>query len=187
MARRLLEAYFNHVSHLLIPAPTSRSKCRGCGQPISRGEMRFGETLPNAFGQGEMTLWFHPVCAAYKLPDSVLEALQETTDPIPDRESLQRAALKCKQHPRLARIGGAEHSRSGQAACRHCQEPIEKGSWRIRVVYYEEGRFSPGGYIHVSCSRAYLETDDVLEPVLQLNPALSETDRQELIAAFSAG
>ena len=149
--------------------------------------MRFGETLPNAFGQGEMTLWFHPLCAAYKLPDSVLAALQVTTDPLPDRESLQRAALECKEHPRLARIGGAERSKSGQAACRHCQEPIEKDSWRIRIVYYEEGRFSPGGYIHVSCTRAYLETDDVLEPVLQLSPALSETDRHELTAAFSAG
>ena len=147
--------------------------------------MRFGESMPNSFGGGEMTLWFHPLCAAYKLPDAVLEALlQEPT--APDRENLQRAALECKAHPRLARIGGAEHSKSGQATCRHCQSSIEKGAWRIRVVYYEEGRFTPGGYIHASCSRAYLETDDILEPVLQLTPALSESDRDELSAALGA-
>jgi hypothetical protein len=149
--------------------------------------MRFGESLPNAFGAGEMTLWFHPICAAYKLPDAVLEALQQATEPVPDAENLQVAALKCKEHPRLARIGGAEHSRSGQAACRHCQEPIAKGTWRIRIVYYEDGRFAPGGYIHVACSKAYFETDDVLESVLQLRPPLSEADRQELETSFASG
>lgn len=149
--------------------------------------MRFGESLPNAFGAGEMTLWFHPLCAAYKLPDAVLEALQDTTEPVADVEILRRAAFKSKEHPRLARIGGAEHSRSGQAACRHCHEPIAKGTWRIRIVYYEEGRFAPGGYIHVACSKAYFETNDVLEPALQLSPPLSEADRQELTACFAAG
>ena len=43
--------------------------------------MRFGESLPNAFGAGEMTLWFHPLCAAYKLPDAVLEALLQDNNP----------------------------------------------------------------------------------------------------------
>jgi hypothetical protein len=164
------------MSHQLIPAPSGRSKCRGCGQSIAQGEMRFGTSLPNAFGGGEMTLWFHPLCAAYKFPDAILE--------ISDSEALKSAALKCKEHPRLARIGGAERSRSGQAACRHCQQPIEKGSWRIRIVYYEEGRFSPGGYIHASCSRPYFETDAVREPILELTPALGDTDREELSAAL---
>ena len=31
-----------------------------------RGELRFGERLPNPFAEGEMTVWFHPLCAAYK-------------------------------------------------------------------------------------------------------------------------
>lgn len=172
------------MSHLLAPAPSGRSKCRGCGQPISQGALRFGESLPNAFGAGEMTLWFHPLCAAYKLPDAVLEALQESTGSVADAETLRNAALECKEHPRLARIGGAERSRSGQAACRHCHEPIAKGAWRIRIVYYEEGRFAPGGYIHVACSKAYFETDDVLEPTLRLSPPLTEADRQELTVCF---
>lgn len=149
--------------------------------------MRFGESLPNAFGDGEMTLWLHPLCAAYKLADALLEALQQVTEPVPDTETLRAAALKSKAHPRLSRIGGAEHARSGQAACRHCQEPIAKGTWRIRIVYYDEGRFGPGGYIHIACSKAYFETDDVLEPVLQLSPTLGEADRQDLESSFAAG
>ena len=148
--------------------------------------MRFGESMPNAFGGGEMTLWFHPLCAAYKLPEAVLEALQESSEPVADAEALRQAAVKSKEHPRLARIGGAEHSRSGQAACRHCHEPIAKGTWRIRIVYYEEGRFAPGGYIHIACSKAYFETDDVLEPTLQLSPPLTEAERQELTVGFGA-
>jgi hypothetical protein len=138
--------------------------------------MRFGASMPNAFGGGEMTLWFHPLCAAYKFPDAMLE--------IADSEAHKSAALKCKEHPRLTRIGGAERSKSGQASCRHCQEAIEKGSWRIRIVYNEEGRFSPGGYIHASCSRPYFETDHVLEPILALTPGLTDPDRQELSAAI---
>jgi Poly(ADP-ribose) polymerase and DNA-Ligase Zn-finger region len=54
------------VAHLFELAASGRSKCRGCNQPIRRGELRFGERLPNPFGGGEMTLWFHPLCAAYK-------------------------------------------------------------------------------------------------------------------------
>ena len=175
------------MSHLLAPAPSGRSKCRGCGQPIAQGAPRFGESLPNAFGAGEMTLWFHPLCAAYKLPDAVLEALQDASESVVDLETLRRAALECKEHPRLARMGRAEHSRSGQAACRHCHEPIAKGIWRIRIVYFEEGRFAPGGYIHLACSKAYFETPDVLEPALQLSAPLSEAERQELTVCLGGG
>ena len=144
-----------------------------------------GESLPNPFGGGEMTLWFHPLCAAYKRPQPLLDALEQQTDAgVTDEEALRRAALTSLEHPRIPRADGAEKSRSGQAKCRHCQEPIERGSWRIRVVFYEEGRFAPGGYIHLGCRTAYFETDEVLAPVLQFSPALNEAERAELIHAF---
>jgi len=131
-----------------------------------------------------MTLWFHPLCAAYKRPQPLLEALEQTAESVSDQESLKAAALKSVTHPRIPRIDGAEKSRSGQAKCRHCHEPILRESWRIRVVFYEEGRFAPGGYVHLGCRTAYFETDEVLEPVLRFSPALSETERAELIRAF---
>jgi hypothetical protein len=172
------------MGHLFELAPSGRSKCRGCAQPIQRGELRFGERVPNVFGEGETTLWFHPLCAAYKRPQPLLEALAETTVSVPDRDGIERAALRSVAHERLQRIDGAERSRSGQAKCRSCHEPIERGSWRIRVVFYEEGRFAPGGYVHLACRKAYFETDEILEQVLHFSPASSGADREDLIRAF---
>jgi hypothetical protein len=172
------------MPHVLEPAPSARSKCRGCGQAIQRDELRFGERLPNNFGSGEMTLWFHPLCAAHKLPQQLLEALRETASTFPDRETLEKIANRSAAHERAQRIDGAERAPSGQAACRCCREPIAKGSWRIRVVYYEEGRFAPGGFVHLTCRRAYFEADDLLDQVLRFSLTLSPSDREELARAF---
>jgi hypothetical protein len=131
-----------------------------------------------------MTLWFHPLCAAYKRPQALLEVLEQTTESVADQESLRRAVLRSVTYPRIPRIDGAEKSPSGQAKCRSCHEPIVRGSWRIRIVFYEEGRFSPGGYVHLGCRNAYFETDEVLEPVLHFSPGLSEAERVELIRTF---
>jgi hypothetical protein len=174
------------VPHLFEPAPSGRSKCRGCGQPIALGELRFGERLPNPFGDGQMTLWFHPACAAYKRPEPLLQALAETSQSVPDREGLERAARSSLAHRRLPRIDGAERAPSGQAKCRSCRERIERGSWRIRLVFYEEGRFSPGGYVHLGCCQAYFETDELRDQVLHFSPALNSEEREELQKALDA-
>ena len=99
---------------------------------------------------------------------------------VPDRERLERAARSSLAHRRLPRIDGAERAPSGQAKCRSCREPIVRGSWRIRLVFYEEGRFSPGGFVHLDCRKAYFETDDVLDQVLHFSPDLSDGEREEL-------
>jgi hypothetical protein len=170
------------VSHVLESATSGRSKCRGCARSIGRGELRFGERLPNPFGEGEMTLWFHPACAAYKRPEPFLGALA-TSEDVPDAEGLARAAQRGLAHRRLPRIDGAERAPTGQAGCRSCRQPIARGSWRIRLVFYEDGLFSPGGYVHLECRRAYFETDDVLDRLLHFSPALSETERDALVRA----
>jgi hypothetical protein len=168
------------VPHLFEPAASARARCRGCGQPVPKDALRFGERLPNPFGEGEMTLWFHPLCAAYKRPEPLLQALGDTPRDVPDREALERAARASLAHRRLPRIDGAERSPSGQASCRSCRQPIARGNWRIRLVYYEEGRFAPGGFVHPECRKPYFETGDVLDRVLHFSPALSEADREEL-------
>jgi hypothetical protein len=172
------------MPHLFESAPSGRAKCRGCGQLIQLGELRFGERLPNPFGEGEMTLWFHPLCAAYKRPEPVLQALAEAPPNVPDREGLERAARGSLAQRRLPRIDGAERAPSSQAKCRSCRQPIERGSWRIRLVFYEEGRFSPGGFVHLGCRRAYFETDDLLQQVLHFSSALNSEEREELRGAF---
>ena len=124
-----------------------------------------------------MTLWFHPLCAAYKRPESLLETLG-TLEAVPDRESLERTARSSLAHRRLPRIDGAERASSGQAKCRSCRQPIARGTWRVRLVFYEEGRFSPGGFVHLDCRAAYFETGDILERVLHFSPDLSEGERE---------
>ena len=169
--------------HVFEPAASGRSKCRGCGRALPKGEVRFGERLPNPFGEGEMTLWFHPGCAAYKRPEAMLEALGQSSDEIPEREALQRAANASLAKPRLPRIDGAERAK-GQATCRHCRNPIPKGAWRVRLVYYEEGQFAPSGFIHVECGKDYFETGELVEHVLYFSSALTDTERDELREAF---
>lgn len=171
------------MPHGFEPAASGRSKCRGCSRPIARGELRFGERLPNPFGEGEMTLWFHPLCAAYKRPEPLLEALAGAPDSLADGERLEHAARASVAHRRMPRISGAERAPTRQAKCRECRQPIERGSWRIRLVFYEEGQFSPAGFLHLACRKAYFETEDILEPVLHFSPDLSEPERTELVQA----
>lgn len=173
------------MPHVFEPAATNRSKCRGCRQPLAKGELRFGESLPNQFGEGEVTHWFHPRCAAYKRPEPLLEALQAAPD-VPEREALEALARASTSQPRLARLDGAERSPTSQAKCRQCREPIEKGGWRIRLVFHEEGTFSPGGFVHVACHNAYFEASDILQQVLHFSPGLAPEDRDSLREALAA-
>ena len=173
--------------HLLEPAASGRSRCRGCARPIERGELRFGERLPNPFAEGEMTVWFHPVCAAYKRPEPLLGTLAESPASVPDREKLERAARESLAHRRLPRIDGAERSPGAQARCRHCRETITRASWRIRLVFFEEGRFAPGGFVHLECRKAYFETDNVLDRLLHFSRDLSQSEREELSRACGPG
>src|SRR5262249_43885140 len=148
--------------------------------PITKGEVRFGERLPNAFAEGEVTLWFHPLCAAFKRPEAVLQALAESPQAAPDRAVLEQAASGSSAHRRLQTIDGAERAPSGQAKCRACKERIERGGWRIRLVFFEDGRFMPGGFVHLDCRKAYFEGHDVREAVLHFSPDLGDEERGEL-------
>lgn len=174
------------MPHVFENAPSARSKCRGCGQGLQRGELRFGERLANPFAEGEMTLWFHPACAAWKRPEQILQALAEAAAEVPQRDDLERAARASLLHRRLARIDGAERAPGAQATCRSCRERIARGTWRIRLIFFEEGRFSPAGYVHLACGPAYFEGHDVLEPMLHFSLALSDADRDDLRNLSSA-
>ncbi len=174
------------MPHVIEPAASGRAKCRGCGAPIAEGELRFGERLPNPFADGETTLWFHLECAALKRPEPFLEALATRTPPLDDAGRLEVEARLGVAHRRLPRIDGAERAPSGRARCRSCREAIVKGAWRIALVFFEEGRFAPSGFIHGRCSRAYFETTEVLARVRRFAPDLSEQDLRELAAELVA-
>jgi hypothetical protein len=174
--------------HVIEPASSGRAKCRGCGQKIEKGALRFGEKLENPFADGEMTHWFHLDCAAFKRPEPLLQTLERREQQPPENwEWLESEAKKGLEHRRLPRVNGAERATSGRATCRSCRETIAKGSWRIPLVYWEEGRFEASGFIHARCARGYFETIDILPRVRRFAPDLSEEELEELQAGMESG
>jgi hypothetical protein len=165
---------------VIEPALSARAKCRGCGASIAKGELRFGEALPNAFGEGESMFWFHLACGACMRPEKFGPALEAQSPPPPEAEWLKKAVADGLAHHRLPRLVRAERAPSGRATCRSCREIIEKGAFRIALQMFEEGRFSPIGSIHVECAKAYFETRDILDRMRKLTPSLTDSDAEEL-------
>lgn len=171
------------MPHVIERAATGRAKCRGCQGRIAAGELRLGERLPNPYAEedgGEMTHWFHLACAAYKRPASFLETLTTTAETIETRETLEREARLGIAHRRVSRVNTAERASTGRAVCRACQQTLQKGAWRITLVFYEEGRFVPSGFIHVGCARPYLETTEIIGRLKHFTPGLTEADLAEI-------
>ncbi len=176
-------AYNRDVPHVIESASSGRAKCRGCGRPIAMGELRFGERQPNAFGEGEMTLWFHLTCGAYARPVPFLEIAATAGDAA---ASLIPAAQFGVDHRRVPRIHGAERAPTGRARCRSCKELIAKDEWRIALVFFEEFRFEPGGFVHAGCAQPYFETIDILDRIRHFGLDLGAADIAELRKALRA-
>lgn len=162
------------MAHTIEPAASGRAKCRGCKRPIARGELRFGERLPNPFADGDMTLWFHLICGAYRRPVALAEVID--AHDVPDADRLKRIIDDGIAHHRLERLAGVQRSPSGRARCRSCRETIGKDEWRIALEFFEEGMFNPAGYIHARCVSAYFETTDILERLAHFGQDLERAD-----------
>lgn len=136
-----------------------------------------------------MTLWFHLPCAAYKRPEPLLELLDADASDIPADGTLAARALRPAAefgiaHRRVPRIDKVDRAPTGRARCRHCRDLIDKDSWRIGLVFFEEYRFQPSGFIHTACAAEYLGTTDVLERVRHFNPTLSAAELESIEAAL---
>ena len=168
------------LKHTIEVSPSGRAKCRGCNKNIEKGALRLGEKLPNPFAEGAMTIWYHLQCGAFKRPEILLAALENTEEDVPNAEALAADARESAAHLRLPRIDGVERSPTGRARCRHCREMIEKDDWRISLVFYEEGRFNPSGYCHLGCAGEYLGTTDILRRLKHFTPDLGAEDEEAL-------
>lgn len=136
--------------------------------------------MENPFAEGETTHWFHPECGAYNRPATFLEALAAKTVPLEDAERLEAEARLGLAHERVSRISGVERSPTGRAQCRSCKAAIAKDAWRIALVFYEDGRFSPAGYVHLGCTQAYFGTTAILPRLQRFSPKLSDEDLGEI-------
>src|SRR5690606_34551026 len=102
------------MDHLIEPAVSGRSRCRACGGAIARGTLRFGERLPNPYSDAnEMTIWYHPRCAAYRRPEALLSALRDDAA-VPDADALRAIAHRALEHPRLTHVAGLERAATGR-------------------------------------------------------------------------
>ena len=130
-----------------------------------------------------MTLWFHLTCAAYARPEPFLEMAATAGDAA---AALIPAARFGIEHRRVPRIHGAERAPTGRARCRSCKQLIAKDEWRIALVFFEEFRFEPGGFVHAGCAQPYFETIDILERIQHFSPDLGAADVAELDKALHA-
>ncbi|MEZ5292901.1 MAG: hypothetical protein R2745_17605 [Vicinamibacterales bacterium] len=177
------------MPHLIELAPTGRAKCRGCGAAIPKGTPRLGEAVPNLYAEAEgaeSTQWYHPACGAYRRPEAFLAAVAQTSVPLLDRGRLEAAAALGAAHHRLARVDRASRAPSGRAACRACRAPIPKDAWRIGLLFWQDGRFVPAGYIHPACAASYLETTDILDRLRHFSPDLTDDDAADIARALVA-
>ena len=133
-----------------------------------------------------MTHWYHLICAAYRRPEPFLETLAAAPDAIADADQLSQQAQLGVAHRRLPRVSTAGRASSGRATCRACKDAIAKDTWRIALVFYDDGRFVPSGFIHAGCTQSYIETTDILDRVKHFSPDLTAADLEELRAAISS-
>lgn len=154
------------MTDVIETANTGRAKCRACQKQLEKGALRFGEKAPNPFAAddegGEVTYWFHVDCAAYRRSERFVMLTTEQLADVPDAERLMEIAKLGTAHPRVPRIAGLEHAKSGRAKCRHCKEAIESGALRILLTFWEEGRMAPSGFLHLGCATAYFETPEIM-------------------------
>lgn len=168
------------TNHVFEVAPSGRSKCRGCGRAIDKSSVRFGERMPNPFGEGDMTHWHHPPCAAHRRPEVLTEALAELEYQEDDRNVLLAAASHALAHHRLQRLGVPERAPSGRARCRACRELIEQDAWRLPLVFFEEGAYNGSGYLHATCAIGYCETTEVWDTIRCFAAHLDAADLADL-------
>ena len=53
-------------------------------------------------------------------------------------------------------------------------------------MFFEEFRFSPGGFVHAACTNGYFDTTAVIDRCLYFSPGLAPDDIAELRASMEA-
>jgi len=179
------------MGNVIEEAKSGRASCRTCKKAIAKGELRFGEEAPNAFGDQPSMRWHHMLCAAEKLPAELKAALDQYPGTVPNRAELDKAMADALAKGR-AKPGGfpfADKAPTGRAKCIQCSQPIEKDSVRVAI----EREIDTGamvtkgaGYLHPKCVAAYLaanggDKDEMIEGLRQ-NSRLVAADLDAVLA-----
>lgn len=181
------------MPHIIEPAKSGRASCRTCRSPIAKGELRFGEEVPNAFAEGETThQWHHLACAAKKKASQLREAMASYEGEIPNKaeiEGLLAAGPAKGEKP--ASYPYAERASTGRAKCQECDEAIAKGELRVAIEReVDTGSFmrKGAGYLHPACAVAHTGEDGLFAQVkANTGSTLTADDLAELEEAMSSG
>lgn len=184
------------MANLIEEAKSGRASCRTCRKPIAKGELRLGVETQTQFSDTPSMQWHHLPCAASKLPVELKAALADYPGEVPGRAELE-AAMEQAGKKAAARPTGhpyADHAPTGRAKCMQCEQPIEKGSFRVAVERELEigGSATRGtGYLHPGCVAANLENvggslEELIEG-LRANSRLTEAELDGVIADIEQG
>jgi poly [ADP-ribose] polymerase len=178
------------MPNIIETAKTGRAGCRTCKQPIAKGDLRFGEEVPNAFSAGDMTYnWHHLPCAAKKKPSALKQALDDTDQNVPDKEALMKTIEENAKNEKPTVLPYAEYAPTARASCVGCSEKIEKGHLRVAVESEDDGSPFPRSgprYLHVACAPEHAgdAPDEFFEKVKNNSKNVETKDMQELKAAL---
>lgn len=178
------------MPHVIERATTGRARCRGCATAVAKDSARVGEAVPNLFSDtdgAEAMHWYHPLCAAYRRPEAFLQAIDGSDVVLPGRDHLVAIAAAGVAHHRLPRLDRAERAPSGRAACRSCRDAIAKDAWRVALLFWQDGRFAPAGFVHATCAAVYFGTAALLDRLRHFTPGLTEADTATLMHDITGG
>src|SRR5262249_6238881 len=125
----------SHMSDIIEPAKTSRSRCRHCRKDIEEGDLRFGSDIEGFYGDGGSSYsWFHLRCASQRMPDRLLVLLKKERSKtrIEDYDKLV-ASCEVAQKKSASTYPYGERAPSGRARCIKCDQALVKGELRVAV------------------------------------------------------
>ena len=180
------------MANVIEEAKSGRASCRTCKKAIAKGELRFGEEAPNAFGDQPTLRWHHLACAADKLPAELKAALADYPGEVANRAELEQHMADAISKGR-AKPGGLPHADkapTGRARCMQCGEAIAKDTLRVAVEReIETGAMvtQSAGYLHPACAGTYTDAKggdrEALVEGLRTNSRLTDADLAAVIEA----
>jgi poly [ADP-ribose] polymerase len=179
------------MANVIEEAKSGRASCRTCKKTIAKGELRLGVETQTQFSDTPSLQWHHVLCAATKLPAELKAALAEYPGEVPNRAEFEAAMAEAEKKGAAKPAGFpyVDRAPTGRAKCMQCEQPIEKGAFRVAV----ERELTIGanvtrgaGYLHPACVAGNLENvggsvDDLLEG-LRANSRLAEGELDGVIA-----
>lgn len=170
------------MADVIEAAKSGRAKCRGCGDALPKGELRFGDEVDNPFGDGTAHHWFHLSCAAERRPDKLLAVLDVADVEVPDVERLRAVAQAGVDNPNLVSVKRAERAPTGRARCQQCREKIDKGALRVALEREDDMGMAAVSYIHLRCAPDRIGSAGLLDKLRRVSTQLSDEDLTELEA-----